>query len=276
MVKKGLLTLLAIVFAVALISCGKKEAAKEETSAPAETAKPAVVPGEMVLIPAGEFVMGTNEKKSANANPEHKVNLPAYWIDKYEVTNFEFLQFSITNNYTGEGAKEGKDWRLFANQTDKGDVPVVYITWNDAQAYCKAKGKRLPTEEEWEKAARGPNGNAYPWGNEWKDGATNTWESGPHKAVNVGQFSGDVSFYGVYDMLGNVQEWTASKYATYPGNPKKDSQPWRVVRGLSNLYKGKVQKLWERGAQPAEALFDFGCRCAKDATPEDVAKLTKK
>jgi len=274
MVKKGLIALLALVVMAGLIACGKKEAAKEETSAPAEATKTAVVPGEMVLIPSGEFVMGTNDKKS-NAYPEHKVNLPAYWIDKYEVTNFEFMQFSITNKYAGQGATEGKDWRAFAT-LDKGDVPVVYITWNDAEAYCKAKGKRLPTEEEWEKAARGPNGNAYPWGNEWKEGASNTYESGMVKAVNVGQFSGDVSAFGVYDMLGNVQEWTASKYATYPGNPKKESQPWRVVRGSSDRYKGKIARLWDRGAQQAEALFDFGCRCAKDATPEDIAKLTKK
>jgi formylglycine-generating enzyme required for sulfatase activity len=274
MVKKGLIALLALIVMAGLIACGKKEAAKEEAAAPAEAAKTAVVPGEMVFVPAGEFIMGTNDKKS-NAYPEHKVNLPAYWIDKYEVTNYEFMQFSIKNSYAGEGAKEGKDWRLFATQ-DKGNVPVVYITWNDAQAYCKAQGKRLPTEEEWEKAARGPNGNAYPWGNEWKDGASNTYDAGLVKAVDVGQFSGDVSVFGAFDMLGNVQEWTDSKYSTYAGNPKKESQPWRVVRGLSNRYKGKLGKLWDRAAQPPEALFDFGCRCAKDATPEDIAKLTKK
>jgi formylglycine-generating enzyme required for sulfatase activity len=281
MVKKGLIALLALIVMAGLIACGKKEAAQEETSTSEEAVAPSIVPGEMVFVPAGEFVMGTNDKKS-NAYPEHKVNLPAYWIDKYEVTNFEFLQFSITNSYAGEGAKEGKDWRLFANQLDKGNVPIVYITWNDAQAYCKAKGKRLPTEEEWEKAARGPNGNAYPWGNEWKDGEANTYESGMVKAVNVGQFAGDVSAFGAFDMLGNVQEWTASRYATYEGNPKKDSQPWKVVRGLSNRYRGKparngtAPRLWDRAAQPPEALFDFGCRCAKDATPEDIAKLTPK
>jgi formylglycine-generating enzyme required for sulfatase activity len=274
MVKKGLIALLALIVMAGLTACGKKDV-PEEAAAPVEEAAPSIVPGEMVLIPAGEFVMGINDKKS-NAYPEHKVNLPAYWMDKYEVTNYEFLQFSIANSYTGEGAKEGKDWRLFASQLDKGNVPVVYITWNDAQAYCKAKGKRLPTEAEWEKAARGPSGNAYPWGNEWKDGASNTHDAGLVKAVDVGQFSGDVSFFGVFDMLGNVQEWTDTKYATYPGNPKKDSQPWRVVRGLSNRYKGKLGKLWDRAAQPQEALFDFGCRCAKDATPEDIAKLTQK
>jgi formylglycine-generating enzyme required for sulfatase activity len=273
MVKKSLVVLFAILVMVCLISCGKKEAVQEDTSASTEEAAPSVVPGEMVFIPEGEAIIGTNNKESI-AYPEHKVNLKAYWIDKYEVTNYEFMKFSTLNKYTGEGAKEGKDWRLFATQ-DKMNVPVLYITWNDAQAYCKAQGKRLPTEEEWEKAARGPNGYAYSWGNEWKDNVANTYEAGMVRAMDVGQYSGDVSAYGVYDMTGNVQEWTSSKYESYPGNPKKASQPWRVVRGLSYIYKGKLGKIWDRSAQPPEAIYYFGCRCAKDASPEDIAKMTK-
>ena len=150
----------------------------------------------------------------------------------------------------------------------------MYITWKDAEAYCKSKGKRLPTEEEWEKAARGPNGFGYPWGNEWAEGRANTYEAGLGKPADIGQFD-DVSPYGVHDMLGNVQEWTASWYKTYKGNPKKDpnsGEQFKVVRGLSSRYKGKVAHLWERTAYVPTALFDFGCRCAKDATPEDVAK----
>jgi formylglycine-generating enzyme required for sulfatase activity len=279
MVKKGLVALFAMIVMVCLVSCGKKEAAQEDTSASQEAAAPSVVPGEMVFIPAGEAIIGTNDKgtdkeKITPAYPEHKVNLPAYWIDKYEVTNYEFMKFSTENSYTGEGAKEGKDWRLFATQ-DKMNVPVLYITWNDAQAYCKAQGKRLPTEEEWEKAARGPNGYAYAWGNEWKDNSANTYEAGLVKAADVGKFTSDVSPYGAYDMTGNVQEWTASKFETYPGNPEKASKPWRVVRGLSYIYKGKLGKIWDRSAQPPEAIYYFGCRCAKDASPEDIAKMTK-
>lgn len=273
-IREGFIVIIVLALACGLTGCAKKEATEEVAAEEyvADT-KPSIPTGEMVLIPAGEFIMGSNAKESPQANPEHKVYLPAFWIDKYEVSNYEFLEFSINNRYTGEGAKEGRDWRLFATP-DKALNPVVYITWKDAEAYCKSKGKRLPTEEEWEKAARGPNGFGYPWGNEWAEGRANTYEAGLGKPADIGQFD-DVSPYGVHDMLGNVQEWTASWYKTYKGNPKKDpnsGEQFKVVRGLSSRYKGKVAHLWERTAYVPTALFDFGCRCAKDATPEDVAK----
>jgi formylglycine-generating enzyme required for sulfatase activity len=258
-------------------SCSKENKSTEEkTTAPAA----APVPGspqqiEMVLVPAGEFIFGTNDKASMSY-PEQKINLPAFWMDKYEVTNAQFLDFSIKNNYIGEGAKQGNDWRLFFTP-DKALFPVVYITWNDAQAYCKSLGKRLPTEEEWEKAARGIDGRAYPWGNEWKENRANTYEAGMNKPAAVGQFD-DVSPYGAHDMLGNVQEWTASWYMSYKGNPKKQNETGklRVVRGLSSHYRGKEAHLWDRLGSDPKNLFDFGCRCAKDATPEEAAKAAAK
>lgn len=260
-----------------LSACGKKEAAEgEEVSA--EIAEPAVVPGEMVLIPAGEFILGSSDKESISY-PQRKINQPAYWIDKYEVTNSEFLDFSLKSGYVGEGAKEGKDWRVFFTPAtpEKARLPVVYISWNDANAYCKAAGKRLPTEEEWEKAGRGSDGRKYPWGNEWINDRSNTWEAGRNKAVPIGEYE-DVSVYGVHDMLGNVREWTGSWFVNYPGTLKKDShsgKEWRVLRGLSYSTKAKLGDLSLRSAYAPEALFDFGFRCAKDATPEDVAKAAK-
>ncbi len=266
-----------MVFIVALIvglsGCGKKNKESEgETAAPA---KPVVTPGEMVLIPAGEAIIGTDDKASI-AYPQHKVNVPAFWIDKYEVTNFQMLDFAIKDRYVGEGAKEGKDWRLLATP-DKALVPVQLVTYNDAEAYCKAQGRRLPTEEEWEYAARGTKGNAYPWGNDWVDGRSNTAEAGPLKPVNVGEYD-DVSQFGVHDMLGNVREWTSSWYSPYPGNPKKDPEAGKrrhVVRGLSPNHRGKVAHLWDRDAMPPAYLGDIGFRCAKDATPEDATKATQ-
>jgi sulfatase modifying factor 1 len=270
---RKILAVFIIIASVALgLSACSNKGKEAEKAATAEPAAPKVVPGEMVLIPAGEFTFGTSDKNSI-AYPEQKVNLPAFWIDKYEVTNKEFLDFSIKTGYTGEGAKEGRDWRLFFTP-DKALFPVVYITWNDAEAYCKSLGQRLPTEQEWEKAARGTNGNAYPWGNDFVMNKSNTHEAGMTNPVAIGQYD-DVSPFGVHDMLGNVQEWTGSWYSTYPGNPKKDpksGKTLRIVRGFSARIKAKANHLWDRSAWPPEALYDFGCRCAKDATPEEAAK----
>ena len=271
----AIITLLVV---CALISCGKKEQAGREDAgneAASETASSAVKPGEMVLIPAGDFTMGIDDKDSL-AYPKHTVNLPAFWIDKYEVTNSQFMDFSINERYPGEGVKEGKDWRLWFTM-DKSQFPVVYITWNDATAYCKSKGMRLPTEEEWEKAARGTDGRAYPWGNDFEPGRANTYESGGGNPVAVGQCD-DVSPFGVHDMLGNVQEWTASLYVTYKGNPKRDpnsGKDFRVVRGLGARHRGKLAHLWDRIATPPSSLYNFGFRCVKDATPEEAAKASQ-
>jgi formylglycine-generating enzyme required for sulfatase activity len=273
MLKRSLVALAVLAVLFGLTACSKKE--KEEKAAASEPAKPAINPEEMVYVQAGDFIMGTDSKDplDALANPQHKVNLPAFYIDRYEITNNQFLDFSIKTSYEAEGIKEGKDWHLFF-APEKGLFPVVYITWKDASEYCKSIGKRLPTEEEWEKAARGPNGNAYPWGNEWMDGKSNTAEAGFRNPGAIGQFE-DTSFYGVHDMLGNVQEWTGSWYSTYKGNPKKDpksGEKYRVARGLSSRFMGKRGHLWNRIAFPPTALYDTGCRCAKDATAEDIAK----
>jgi formylglycine-generating enzyme required for sulfatase activity len=277
MLRKSCYAVLLLFAVYALIACGKKEeAAKKESvsESPTET-KPAINPDEMVLIPAGEFIFGSSEDPKSSAYPQQKINLPAFWIDKYEVTNSQFLDFSIKTGYATEGSKEGKDWRLFFTKpTEQAMLPVVFITWKDAQAYCKSLGKRLPTEEEWEKAARGTDGRRYPWGNEWDQGRTNTYEAGPGKPVAIGQYD-DASPYGVHDMLGNVQEWTSSVYAMYKGNPKTVSGTegqMRVVRGLSARYKARLGHLWDRSAYLPAALYDFGCRCAKNTTPEEAAQ----
>ena len=202
------------------------------------------------------------------------MDLPAFWIDKYEVTNMEFLDFTIESDYSGENV-QGKTWRLFF-APNKANVPAV-LTWNDAAAYCKFMGKRLPTEFEWEKAARGTEGFKYPWGNEWEPDRSNTYETPPPEPANIGQLN-DVSPFGVHDMLGNVQEWTSSEYKPYKGNPKKDPNAMpgmRVVRGLGSRHRGKIATIYERYAALPSSLYDFGCRCARDATPEEVAEAMK-
>ena len=274
MSSKALFALLCLIPLLLIAGCGKKEEVVTETTT-AEPAAAVVKPGEMVLIPAGEFVFGSNDKEKTS-KPEQKVNLPAFWMDKYEVTNAEFLDFAIKTGYQGEGAAEGKDWRQFFT-ADKAKFPVVFITWNDALTYCKSLGKRLPTEEEWEKAARGPNGFRYPWGNTWEAGRSNTFESGLREPTGIAQFE-DVSPYGVYDMLGNVQEWTGSWYKAYKGNTQPDTnfgERYRVVRGASSRIYGSRSFLTDRSAYLPKSLYDFGCRCAKDATPEEAAQAAQ-
>jgi formylglycine-generating enzyme required for sulfatase activity len=279
MLKKTLIVFIILLgVMLAMSACSKKEATTAGEGTATEAAVPAVVPGEMALIPAGEFILGSDDKNSISY-PQQKINLPAYWIDKYEVTNFEFMDFSIKTGYVGEGAKTGQDWRLFFTPAtpEKARLPVVYITWNDANKYCSSVGKRLPTEQEWEKAARGTDGRAYPWGNEWVNGRSNTWEASRAKLVPIGEYD-DVSVYGVHDMLGNVREWTGSWFVNYPGTLKKDphaGKEWRVLRGLAYNLKARMGNLTARSAYAPDALFDFGFRCAKDATAEDVAKAAK-
>jgi formylglycine-generating enzyme required for sulfatase activity len=278
--KKGLLVFTALAVLCSLSACGKNES-KKEIKAVSETGKPGINTEEMVFVPAGSFIFGTNSKDTGSriATPEQKLTLPAFWIDKYEVTSRQFLEFTAKTNYGGgEGLKEGKDWRSASNIDKPLPYPVAGITWNDANAYCKSLGKRLPTEEEWEKAARGPSGNAYPWGKEWMERHSNTKEAGLDNAAPVGK-SDDISFYGAHDMFGNVQEWTGSWYTVYKGNPMKDpnaGEKLRVVRGFSQYHKGKQMHLWDRStAPPYSPLFGFGCRCARDATPEEIAKASQ-
>ena len=276
MLRKVFSAIVVLVLVLGLAACGKKEEATPAKETAAAPAKPAITPGEMVLIPAGEFILGTSSKDSPEAvaaSPEQKMNLPAFWIDKYEITNAEFLDFAIKTSYSGEGAKEGKDWRAFFTP-DKARHPVVYITWNDAAAYCKSLGKRLPTEFEWEKAARGTDARRYPWGDKWEPNKSNTYESGLRNTAEIGKFD-DVSPYGVHDMLGNVQEWTASWYEPYKGNSQKDpnfGKRYRVLRGVSNYHYGARAFIWNRSAYVPNYLAGFGCRCARDASPEDAAK----
>ncbi|PYV07403.1 MAG: hypothetical protein DMG07_28980 [Acidobacteria bacterium] len=186
-------------FAIVLLllvagACGRKEAEKE-AGKEAAPAKPAFTPGEMVLVPGGEFVFGENDKEKTSY-PEQKIDLPAFWIDKYEVTNGEYLQYCIDASYVSEG-----NWRLFFSP-EKVGCPVVNITWNDAVTYCQGKGKRLPTEPEWEKAARGTDGRRYPWGEKWEPSRSNTYEASMRGPTAVNTFN-DVSPYEAHDMLGN-------------------------------------------------------------------------
>jgi formylglycine-generating enzyme required for sulfatase activity len=233
----------------------------------------------MVFVPKGEFVMGSNKtddeglgkefglrtgKFFDSERPEQRVNLASYYIDIFEVTNSEYkLFFDATKKNRPTSWADG----TFEDGRDK--HPVNNVTWYDARAYCEWAGKRLPSEAEWEKAARGPDGNEYPWGMEYDKDKANL-ESGDTSPV--GSYKEDKSYYGVYDMSGNVMEWVEDWLNPYPGATieiKDYGEKVKVLRGGAGSVLGHyiIEKFFARGAYrsnyiPDGAGPDAGFRCA--------------
>ncbi len=234
----------------------------------AETPEPTVPPVTdiMIEISAGPFTMGSNGGEGDEA-PAHEVELPAFEIDQFEVTNADFAQFVEATGYQTHAEKEGrsKNWRNAAEGKD--NHPVVYVSWNDAVAYCEWLGKRLPTEAEWEKAARGTDGRMYPWGNDWDPAKANGKESGLRGTAVVGSFGAGASPYGVEDMAGNVWEWTADWYEPYPGSTYRSQyfgQRFKVVRGGGWFEVDDAVRTTNRDLTSTDAANDdMGFRCAR-------------
>jgi formylglycine-generating enzyme required for sulfatase activity len=220
----------------------------------------------MIEIPAGPFTMGS-DTGAEDEVPAHQVDLPAFEIDKFEVTNADFAQFVKATGYQTDAEKEGrtKNWRGIAEGKD--NHPVIFVSWNDATAYCQWVGKRLPTESEWEKAARGTDGRVYPWGNDWDPSKANVKETGLRGTACVGSFGAGASPYGVEDMTGNVWEWTADWYEAYPGsNYQSDyfGQRFRVLRGGAWFETADFARTAVRNANSETAANDdLGFRCAR-------------
>ena len=230
-------------------------------------------PGPMIRIPAGEFVMGTDERFS-DEGPRHVVHLDDYEIDRYPVTNLQYQAF-IEATYRRAPAH----FEERRHPPGKADHPVVQVSWFDARDYCAWAGKRLPTEIEWEKAARGTDGRPFPWGEHFDVTRANTpvrWSALERKGdtTPVGAFPQGVSPYGLEDVTGNVWEWTASWYKAYPGNDRPSENYGeinRVLKGGSwwdcSFYKcGISAPLYNRSFFNARVKNDtFGFRCAADA-----------
>ncbi|MEK6749209.1 MAG: formylglycine-generating enzyme family protein [Pseudomonadota bacterium] len=230
-------------------------------------------PNTMILIAAGPFTMGTDDRLP-DEGPRHTVHLKSYYIDQWEVTNLQYRKFIEA---THRRSPTHFAYRTFPE--GKADHPVVFVSWTDADAYCHGAEKRLPTEEEWEKAARGPDGRIFPWGNEFDPLKANT----PHRwglakkagdTLPVGAFENGRSPYGVYDMTGNVWEWTSSWYLPHPGNThvnENHGEKYKVLKGGSwwdcSFYKcGISAPAYNRGFfLKSTRNSSFGFRCAKDA-----------
>ena len=165
----------------------------------------------MVEVPAGQFILGSDQG-GYNEKPAHVTDLPAYWIDKYEVTYAQYMKFVDATGYRQPGPPSRYARKLEALRG--ANQPVTYVSWADAKGYCQWKGKRLPTEKEWEKAMRGVEGRTWPWGEGLEGFPANLGgnEDGFDVTAPVGSFSKDQSPFGVYDGAGNVMEWVEDWY----------------------------------------------------------------
>lgn len=284
-------------------------------------------PPDMIWIPPGKFVMGSDARQPPEQNkefglvkpwymdeqPQHQAQLKGFWIDQYETTNKAYSRFVIETNYDVPESwkqngyllttevlqvadlptlkrlaadtfqieanleKTGKAelLQLIAKKRNELDaLPLTTATWQNAVDYCKWTGKRLPTEAEWEKAARGDRGLEYPWGNEWDAKRLNAGEGdNEFGVVPVGSFPNGKSPYGVYDMAGNVMEWTHDWYKPYLESTYVSplfGEKYRVVRGggwggsghyvISHFYRSAYRFYLD----PAARYVDVGFRCVQD------------
>lgn len=227
----------------------------------------------MVLIPAGKFWMGSPYGGWDNEHPRHQVMLDTFYMDKFEVTVARYAKFLRAKN----GSKP--DYWDDLDGHNHGNLPVVGVSWEDANAYCQWAGKRLPTEAEWEKAARGTDGRMYPWGNQEPSGRlanfgkvwflTSAYEGG---LVPVDSDEAGTSPYGLYHMAGNVWEWTADWYDKnyYRESPERNPPgaligEFRVRRGGSWSYDEAYMRSATRSTSaPTDRERDLGFRCAQD------------
>jgi len=235
---------------------------------------------EMILIPAGEFTMGSDTGRD-NEKPMHTVYLNEYFIDKYETTNSKYSECVVAGKCTppADFRAVGFDGNYYDN-AQYNNYPIIHVDWWQAKNYCEYVEKRLPTESEWEKAARGTDGRTYPWGNEtpncdrlnYHDGSS--WEGCVGHIVRVGLYPTGASSYGVMDMAGNVWEWVSSEYKPYPykaddgrennGILSKLFFNDKVVRGSAYHSFDSSVYISNRFSESPNQYNDYlGFRCAK-------------
>ena len=236
----------------------------------------------MVKIPSGEFILGSNQG-GFNEKPQHVSILDTYWIDRYEVTYQQYMGFVEATGHRQPGPPSRYARKLEALRGP--NQPVTYVSWSDAAAYCEWKGKRLPTEREWEKAVRGSDGRTWPWG-EGRDGFPANFSGeadGYEVTAPVGTFSKDQSMYGVYDGAGNVMEWVDDWYvediyrrAVKPDivTPKPVST-YKTLRGGGYTSQGVDLRITNRSFMVPDFRDEtIGFRCARSKQDKELAILT--
>lgn len=244
-------------------------------------------PGGMAFVPSGSFLMGSDPQKDRAAGPQEfpqrPVYVDAFWIDRYEVSNVEYLRFVL-----GTGMDWPKFWRGSPFPENVALHPVINVSWHDADAYCRWAGKRLPTEAEWEKAARGEDGRVFPWGNEpagWMK--SNIAHPGSKRGfkypplANVNRYDKGVSPYGVYQMAGNVSEWVADWFdpeyyqRSLPDNPTGPAVgELKVFRGGSwNEDPEVARSAGRNGGTPDRRSYLTGFRCAQPQASHQLTKI---
>jgi iron(II)-dependent oxidoreductase len=222
----------------------------------------------MVEVAAGPFLMGSPEGKGESVEwPQQEVDLPAFLMDKTEVTWRQFMQYAANVGITGPNEPL---W-------GKPDAyPASFILLEEALGYCAWAGGRLPSEAEWEKAARGIDGRTYPWGDQWDPSRCNTVAGGLHAPEAVGSRPECISPYGVLDVTGNVKEWTSDRYRDYSGTEMAEepsaepSTSQYVMRGGGWMAQPiDVRVAYRHKRSPRSRLMDHGFRCVADI-PENM------
>jgi eukaryotic-like serine/threonine-protein kinase len=224
-------------------------------------------------VPAGEFTMGS-QPGDDDERPVHLVVLDAFWIDQTEVTNGMYARCVKDGICEPPGSNESLTRHTYYGETKYNNYPVIFVDWNMAKTYCGWAGRRLPTEAEWEKAARGTEAFVYPWGNAMPDKMLLNFNDTVGDTTEVGLYPKGASPYGALDMAGNVWEWVNDWFApdyyqnspaSNPSGPSTGSN--HVLRGGSwNLDDDMVRSTY-RGRHPSEPNLGIGFRCAMEAKP---------